>query len=142
MKAVKIKVVGRILRTGYRWYVVDLARDLNLTGYIEFTPDGYFSIYAQGEDDNIEIFLSKLKNPPPPTEVRELSVEDAKPDSKIKAFIVRYGSIGDEIHEGFGPIQIILEKSLKSMEERIEELKILIDRINERLVDLYESKKG
>ncbi|MCS7126623.1 MAG: acylphosphatase [Aigarchaeota archaeon] len=142
MKAVKIKVLGRVLRTGYRWYVVDIARDLGLTGYIELNPEGYLSIHAQGEEKTLEEFLGKLKDPPPPSKVIELSIEDAKLDGKIKSFTIKYGTIGDELHEGFGPIQITLEESFRNIEKKLEDLENLLSEINKKLTELYRSQKS
>jgi len=142
MKALKIKIEGKVLRTGYRWYIVDTVREKDLVGYIEFTPEGGLLIHLQGEDKILQEAVEKIKNPPQPTLIREFSIEEVKPDPKLKAFTIKYGTIGDELHEGFGPIQFELEHSLKNIMTSIDELKKSMNEISEKIDLLYESYRN
>lgn len=141
MKALKIKIMGRVLRTGYRWHIVDLVKEKGLAGYVEITPDGNLQVFLQGEENLLKEVIEQIKNPPPPTTVKEFDIEDVKPDPKIKIFTVKYGTIGDELHEGFGPIQITLENSLRTIMESIEDLKRSLKELNETINKLYEFQK-
>ncbi|MEM2547640.1 MAG: acylphosphatase [Nitrososphaerota archaeon] len=141
MKAVKIKIAGRVLRTGYRWHIVELMREKGLAGYVEITSEGNLHLFLQGEENLLKEVMEQIRNPPPPTTVKEFDIEDAKPDPKVKTFTVKYGTIGDELHEGFGPMQLTLENSLKTITERIEDLKKYIGELNEMINKLHESQK-
>lgn len=142
MKAVKVKVSGRVLRTGYRWYVADLAREMGLTGYVEIAPEGHLNIFVQGEDAKISEYLDRLRNPPEPSSVKELSVEESKPDSKTKFFTVKYGSVGDELHEGFGPIQFTLEQHLRGLTERLEGLRLILEDLRRKVEELSRPQRS
>lgn len=141
MKAYRVKIEGKILRTGYRWYIVDLIREKKLTGYIEITPEGNLQVFLQGEENLLKEVIEQIKNPPPPTIVKEINIEDAKTDPKIKTFTVKYGTLGDELHEGFGPIQVTLENSMKKILDSIDDLKKSIDDFKIAINQLYESQK-
>lgn len=141
MKALKIRISGRIQRTGYRWFIVELARDLRLHGTIEFAENGDLLIHVQGEDKDVEKFVSKLKTPPPHASIREFSMEETKPDSKLRAFTVKYGTIGDELHEGFGPIQHAVEEKLNEISIQISTLKSVLEEVRHRLDELTKTLK-
>lgn len=141
MKALKIRISGRIQRTGYRWFIVELARDLKLLGTVEFTENGDLLIHVQGEDKTVEEFVNKLKTPPPPVHVREFTIEETKPDSKLKSFTVKYGTIGDELHEGFGPIQYIIEGRLSEISSQMIVLKNVLEEVTRKLDELINALK-
>ncbi|MCL7396860.1 MAG: acylphosphatase [Thaumarchaeota archaeon] len=139
MKAFKIKIRGKVLRTGYRWYIVDRVREKDLAGYIEFTPEGGLLLHLQGEDDLLQEAIEKIRNPPQPTVIKEFSIEEVKPDPKLKVFTIKYGTIGDELHEGFGPIQFELEYSLKNVLNSIEDIKKTLNEMSKKMDQLYQS---
>ncbi|MEM1677097.1 MAG: hypothetical protein QW095_04595, partial [Nitrososphaerota archaeon] len=90
----------------------------------------------QGEDKSVEEFVDKLKTLPPHVYVKELSIEETKPDSKLKSFMVKYGTIGDELHEGFGPIQYVLEEKLSEVSSQITTLKNMLEEVTRKLDEL------
>lgn len=141
MKALKIKVSGKILRTGYRWYIVEMVRESNLAGYVEFTPEGDLLVQLQGEENIIQEILEKMRNPPPPTQIKQFNVEEVKPDPKLKTFTIKYGTIGDELHEGFGPIEFVLEHHLREVVKTIGEMKKSIDEMSRKIEQLYDIHK-
>lgn len=142
MKALKIKISGKILRTGYRWRIVEMVRESNLAGYVEFTPEGDLLVHLQGEENTIREILEKMRNPPPPTQIKQLNVEEVKPDPKLKTFTIKYGTIGDELHEGFGPIEFTLDHHLKEIVNTIREMKKSIDEMSRKIDQLYDSQKN
>lgn len=87
--------------------MLEVAQELGLTGYVRNEPDGSVLVFAQGEDGLIDVFLSRIRSPPPPVVVRELVVKDAKPRPGLKAFQIKYGRLADELQEGFGAMQAI-----------------------------------
>jgi len=139
MKALKVKINGKVLRTGYRWYIVDTVREKDLAGYIEFTPEGGLLLHIQGGDNLLQEVIEKIRSPPQPTVIKEFSIEEVKPDPKLKAFTIKYGTIGDELHEGFGPIQFELEYSLKNLLNSIEDIKKSINEMSKKIDQLFES---
>lgn len=133
MKALKVKVEGKVQRTGYRWFVVEKARELGVIGYVDLTPDGGVSIHVQGDEETVEKFLKEIRNPPPPASVKELTTTQAKPESKLKTFTIKYGTIGDELQEGFGPMQYALEDLVAEIRRLVEEFREFSKKVEEGL---------
>lgn len=106
VKAVLVRVRGRVQRIGYRRYVLDVAQELGLTGYVKNIPDGSVEIKAQGDGAKISQFLEKIKAPPIGA-VREVEVEEAAPEQGMGGFRMVCGDVVEELQEGFGAMQTI-----------------------------------
>jgi acylphosphatase len=103
--AYRIRVEGRVQRIGYRRFVLDNAQELGIKGYVRNEKDGSVTIFAQGEEKNLNQFLDAIKAPPLPISIKSFLKEDAKPNPKIKYFEIKFRSIGEELQEGFGAMQ-------------------------------------
>ena len=93
MKALYLRIYGRVQRVGFSRYVLDTAQKLMLSGYV-----------------NIKVlnkFLKYLQNPPYPAIVEKIKKEERKPNPEYKYFKIIFGEIGEELQEGFGAIQAI-----------------------------------
>jgi acylphosphatase len=107
IEASRLRVVGRVQRVGYRRYVLEKARQLGLKGYIKNEADDTVTILAQGPREQLASFLELVKSPPPPAYVEQVTVEEAKPNPRLKHFRIRYGPLTEELQEGFGAMQSI-----------------------------------
>ncbi|MEM2198214.1 MAG: acylphosphatase [Nitrososphaerota archaeon] len=107
LRAVSVKVLGRVQRVGYRRHVLEVAQELGLAGYVRNELDGSVIVFVQGEDGLVDSFLSRIRSPPPPAVVREIVVEEVRPRPRLKAFQIMYGRLADELQEGFGAMQAI-----------------------------------
>ena len=86
MKAFKIRVYGRVQRVGFRSYVLEIARYLGLSGYIKNEKDDSVTIFVQGKENLVSKFMEAIKRPPPPIEVKEISINEVAPRKKLKYF--------------------------------------------------------
>jgi len=107
MKTSRIRVYGRVQRVGYRRYILDLAQELNLSGYVENLKDGSVLIFVQGEENRIKEFISKLRNPPIPALVRNINIEEAQSEPTYEYFTIKPGELWEEFNEGLGAMQSI-----------------------------------
>lgn len=107
IKAVKLVVRGRVQRVGFRRYALDVAQKLGLVGYVRNLPDGSVEVFAQGERGLIERLVERVRSPPPPAVVEELSVEEATPKPELRVFRIEFGSLSEELQEGFGAMQSV-----------------------------------
>ena len=78
MNNVKVHITGVVQGVGFRPFVYNLAKDLNLKGWVKNTSAGV-DIEADGEKDALDSFLQKLR-------------DDAPPLSRV-----------DDFHASFGP---------------------------------------
>ena len=104
-RACRVRVEGRVQRLGYRHLVLDTAQEIGIAGYVKNEKDGSVTVFAQGEEPQLNQLLARIKAPPPPTSIKGFAEETAKPDPKMKYFEIRFGSIAEELQEGFGAME-------------------------------------
>jgi len=71
-KRVHIIVSGRVQGVGYRFFTRNTAYAHNLTGWVRNLHDHTVETEAQGEERNIEAFVSELTEGPPFGHVSDL----------------------------------------------------------------------
>ncbi len=63
-KTLRLIVKGRVQGVGFRWYVVDAARRLDLAGWVKNCDDGTVEIAAAGREDALSKLEIAVKNGP------------------------------------------------------------------------------
>jgi len=56
-KAVILKVYGKVQGVGFRFYTQKKAQELSLKGFVQNKTDGSVYIEAEGEADQLELFI-------------------------------------------------------------------------------------
>jgi len=75
MERYRIKIKGRVQGVGFRPTVFRYANQFNLSGYVCNTSEGVL-IEIEGKKENIEKFIKKIKNSPPPrAKIKEIDIE-------------------------------------------------------------------
>ncbi|MDH2899468.1 MAG: acylphosphatase [archaeon] len=119
-----IIVDGIVQRVGFRRFVEKLARQNRIMGYAANRKDGTVTIFAQGESkENLEQFISQLKNAPSPILVERLDTKEARPRTSLKRFEIRVGSLADEMMEGFGAMETQFSDYRKDFRDYREEFR-------------------
>jgi acylphosphatase len=72
-----VVVHGRVQGVGFRWFVKDAARRLDLAGWVRNRGDGSVEVAAEGTDDSIATLRSALERGPDGARVE--AVDDAPP---------------------------------------------------------------
>ncbi len=88
--AVKAVIKGRVQGVGYRYYILMQARNLGVTGYVKNRQDGSVEVYAQGDWQALKEFIDRVRNPPRPINVREISVQEAEAKPGLDGFRIVY----------------------------------------------------
>lgn len=57
-KAVILHVFGKVQGVGFRFYTQKKAKELQIKGYVKNLPDGSVYIEAEGEIENLEVFMN------------------------------------------------------------------------------------
>jgi acylphosphatase len=104
-KAYDIKVSGKVQRTGYRRFILENAQELGLSGYVRNEPDGSVTTFVQGEEELVRQFLERIKDQPLLIGVKSFEVKDAELNPNVKFFDVEFGSLAEELQEGFGSME-------------------------------------
>ena len=78
MRSIEVQVSGIVQGVGFRPYVYTLAQKLNLNGWVN-NDDRGVNIALEGQSKNIENFMSKLKNSPPPlSKIDDIEITELK----------------------------------------------------------------
>ncbi|HEU4643908.1 MAG TPA: acylphosphatase [Gemmatimonadaceae bacterium] len=84
MSRVRVEVIGAVQGVGFRWFAREVARRLDLAGWVRNRDDGSVEITVEGEDSAVERFLAQVERGPRGARVDELrrhplrEVADAK----------------------------------------------------------------
>ena len=72
-------VSGRVQGVGYRAFAKRKAEELGLSGYAENLPDGRVEVVAEGEEEDLKLFIEFLKRGPRLARVEEVDVTWSEP---------------------------------------------------------------
>ncbi|MDK2796068.1 MAG: acylphosphatase [Archaeoglobaceae archaeon] len=78
MDAVEIYVSGVVQGVGFRYYTSKIAKELGIKGFVKNLPDGRVYIYAVGEKNALEKFISYVRQGPPLAVVRDVEIRSAE----------------------------------------------------------------
>lgn len=99
MKRALIHVKGKVQRVGYRDEVEEIARQLEITGFVENIKPYDVRIVAEGENPNIERFIKEIKINRFPINVDILEVQFTEFKSEFEYFEIQRGKWQEEIGE-------------------------------------------
>lgn len=135
IRAYRVRVRGRVQRVGYRRYLLDLAQDLVLTGYVGNERDGSVTAFVQGEVDALKDFLEAIREPHLGV-VREVVLEEAEPKPDLDFFEIKFGSLAEELQEGFGAMEMEFRDYRDEFRDYRTEFKGFADRTDKNFEDL------
>ena len=77
--AVDVTVTGRVQGVSFRWYAVQEAAKLGVTGWVRNEPDGSVTTHVEGDLDAVDDMVAWLRTGPPAARVSNVAVRDAAP---------------------------------------------------------------
>jgi acylphosphatase len=83
-------VVGLVQGVGFRYFVLEAARELGLRGYVRNTPDGAVEVVAEGPQQRLELLASMLRKGPRASVVREVEVDVKEATGEFRGFEVTF----------------------------------------------------
>lgn len=72
MESIHLEVRGRVQGVGFRWYIVDMARELQLAGWVKNKADGNVELAAAGKGDALARLEAAVTAGPPGARVEEV----------------------------------------------------------------------
>jgi acylphosphatase len=82
------RVEGRVQGVGFRWFVREAARRLDLAGWVTNRPDGSVEVAAYGTPEGLQRLQAALRRGPPGADVTDLVSLDGAPGDLPKPFII------------------------------------------------------
>jgi acylphosphatase len=89
VKAVTVKVTGRVQGVSFRWYAAQEAERLGLAGWVRNEPDGSVAAFVEGDDAAVDAMVEWCHHGPSYASVRHVAVTDARP-TNTPGFDIRY----------------------------------------------------
>ncbi|MCR5454834.1 MAG: acylphosphatase [Bacteroidales bacterium] len=86
IKAVTIKVNGRLQNVGYRRYARLAAKDYGIVGKFENLDDGSVYIEAQGEEQGLQDFIDYCKKGPAWARIDGIDIQPAEVQEGVSEF--------------------------------------------------------
>ena len=87
MKAVTLRIRGRVQGVYYRGSAQDEAERLGVAGFVRNDPDGSVAAFAQGEDTAVDDFIAWCRRGPSGARVTSVDVHEESP-REMKSFRV------------------------------------------------------
>jgi acylphosphatase len=87
-KRLHATIAGFVQGVGFRYFVIEQASNLNLSGWVRNTFDGRVEVLAEGSRSVLEKFLEQLKVGPPAAEVTGIKVEWSNAQNEFNSFNV------------------------------------------------------
>jgi acylphosphatase len=79
-------VAGRVQGVNYREFVRRIARELQLTGFVANLPDGSVEVLAQGDLNQLKVFMNHLRTGPENSTVQGIYDEWKEPSREFQGF--------------------------------------------------------
>jgi acylphosphatase len=96
----EIIVKGAIQKAGYRDYVQEKARSLNVKGYVENLRDGSVRIVCEADEDTLKNFIKLINIKQDLIAVEKIETIKTQPATgEYEYFDIKYGSMEEEIGE-------------------------------------------
>lgn len=91
MRYIAIRVSGRVQGVGFRYFTQHTAMDYEITGWVKNETDGSVYAEAYGDDENINLFLDKVKKGPSRfAKVSNMAIEEFSEKPDFTSFDVKY----------------------------------------------------
>lgn len=81
--AMRLSIKGRVQGVGYRWWAVETARALGLTGWVRNRRDGSVEALAIGEEELVRRFANACSQGPRSAVVSGVDIAPAQDDGSV-----------------------------------------------------------
>ena len=75
MKNVQIIITGKVYKTGFRYFVKQMADVNKITGFVKYDENNSISIEAEGEEDNLKQFMKFCSQGCASSEIADVNIE-------------------------------------------------------------------
>lgn len=87
---ITVRYEGRVQGVCFRFTAIELARDLDVTGYVENLPDGSVELVAEGAEDELMSLLNAIRLSPLSRGIAAERVRRSPATGEFNTFTVRY----------------------------------------------------
>jgi acylphosphatase len=88
--AVHMIARGRVQGVGFRFFVRDKAARFGVRGWVRNMPDGSVEIHAEGSKEQLDEFITAVKEGPLFGHVSDLELEQIEPTNDYTTFSIEF----------------------------------------------------
>jgi len=85
MESIHLEVRGRVQGVGFRWYVLETARELGLAGWVKNRPDGNVELAAAGSREALDKLNAAVREGPRGAHIEEVRVLRATVSDELRS---------------------------------------------------------
>ncbi len=85
MESIHLEIRGRVQGVGFRWYLVDKARELRLAGWVKNRPDGTVELAAAGDAEALQRLEKVARSGPRGAQVEAVRQLDPVPADSLES---------------------------------------------------------
>jgi len=90
MERVHLIISGDVQGVGFRFTAIEVARGLDLTGWVKNCPDGSVEIVAEGPREKLENLITWAKKGPALAKVEDVKIRWETATGEFSSFEARY----------------------------------------------------
>jgi acylphosphatase len=86
----KLMLSGRVQGVGFRYFASTMADIHHITGYVKNTIDNHVEIICQGTKEDVDLFISEIKEGPSFSRVNNVEITELKKAKDFDFFEIKY----------------------------------------------------
>ncbi|AIE59081.1 acylphosphatase [Bacillus methanolicus MGA3] len=90
VQQLRIIVSGKVQGVGFRYFTQMKANTYGITGWVRNQPNGNVEIIAEGNKDDLALFLASIKEGNPFSRVSHMEIEEVNEISGFTSFTIKY----------------------------------------------------
>jgi len=90
IKTYNVLISGRVQGVGFRYFAVSIAEKYDVKGFVKNIPGGRVEIVCQGEEEELQSFLSEVKKGPAFSVITDTATEEIPEIKKYNTFEIKY----------------------------------------------------
>ena len=90
IKTYNVLISGRVQGVGFRYYAVSIAEKYDVKGFVRNIRDGRVEIVCQGEEEELQSFISEVKKGPAFSVITGEITEEIPEIEKYNTFEIKY----------------------------------------------------
>lgn len=122
----EITVRGKVQKAGYRDHVQEVARSLDIKGFVENMKDGSVKIVCETDEATLKEFVESLRLKTEFVDVKNIEITETQPASgEFEAFQIKYGPLEEEMGERLVAafnIAVATRQDIKSVDHNLKNM--------------------
>lgn len=87
----QVIIQGRVQGVGFRWLVEDIAKKLNIKGYVKNLKDSSVEIMCDCDKNKLDLLLNNIeKNISAPVRIDNIIINNVSSDKRFDGFTIRF----------------------------------------------------